>query len=390
MITETKTFDKTFSSKCKNVKEGIKKLKDALEHIENHKEEKMEELYRRFEIFEHNALHRVCKHLSSEEVNAQFSSWTKQEIPPEYSDWEKTKRSIEKAFNSRLQETLQLWLKNDMLLTKAEGFLHEELKKFFDLPEDQSNCLPDDKEGDSPEINSHYRMQGHSGSELLLTSGFYALLTPIAWVFNPIASLAIRVGVAAIPFTLAALGLSAEGFLRLEARSVKSEFQQNKEAFMSKHSKDFLVFVEEKQVPQKYVKMQLTPVRQLIFKAGTNLSTLIPVERKQLSEFESEERSLEKVQNALKRIDEEGRRLRGLHALQGMKEMCPGIQISREALEWNDRISSRIGSGTFGDVYEGKMWMTQKESKTVALKVCKKELNDENASEIMDEIEMLR
>ena len=180
-------------------------------------------------------------------------------------------------------------------------------------------------------------------------------------------------------------------FRSLEARWQKSEFEENRKAFMSKHSKDVLVFVREnRHMPEKIVKFQLKRVKQYLSTVRNNLSKLIPAERKELSKFENKERSLEKVQNDHKRICEEGCRLRGLHAVLGIKEMCPMIQISSEALEWNDDFSSRIGSGAFGDVFEGKMRITQEESKTVALKVYKKELDDKNASEIMDEIEMLR
>ena len=389
MIAETKTFSKTNSLNLRNVKEKIKKHNDALEYIENHKEEKMKAIHRNFDTFEEEAVKRLYIYLSSSEVIAQFSSWTEQQVPPANRDWEKTKRSIEEAFNSRVHKTLQLWLENDRLMARAESFLNVELKRFFDVP-DHLKSLPDDNEGDSPEINSPFRMKENSSYAGLVWGGTFAVMALGTFFLGPFASLAVRVGVTAIPATLSAFGLSLEGIERLEARWQKSEFEQNGEAFMSNHSEDVLVFVKENRAPEKFVKLQLKPVKEHLFKIWTNLSKLIPAERKQLSKFENEERSLEKVQNAYERICKEGCRLRGRHAVLGIKEMCAMIQISREALKWDDHISSRIGRGTFGDVFEGKMWITQKESKTVALKVCKKELKDENASEIMDEIEMLR
>ena len=69
--------------------------------------------------------------------------------------------------------------------------------------------------------------------------------------------------------------------------------------------------------------------------------------------------------------------------------MCPMIQISREALKWKEGFSSPIGRGTFGDIYEAEM-TKDGTSKTVALEVYRIELNDKNAREIVDEIEILR
>lgn len=387
MIAQTESFLETISSKLENVEDEIKKVNCALEYIENHREETMEGIYSRFRTFEDEASKRVREYFSSADVKARFARWTKEEVPQEGSDWEKTKRSIEEAFYSRLQEMLQHWLKDDMLLERAEEFLHEELKKYFDVPKDQLKC-PLGVPGDSSKMNIgvRYRMAENSSYEGLMMGGTFAFLTGIAWLFNPIASLAIRVGVAAVPATLSALGLSVEGMERLEARSVKGEFQNSKEAFMSKHSKLFLDFVKD--MPENFVKLQLKPVKQQLFKAGTNLSKLIPAKREQLAQFENEERSLEEVKNAHARISEEGCRLRGHHVV-GVTEMCPMIQISREALKWKEGFSSPIGRGTFGDIYEAEMTKDGK-SKTVALEVYRIELNDKNAREIVDEIEILR
>ena len=383
MIAQTESFLETISSKLENVEEEIKKVKCNLEYIENHREETMIGIHSRFLTFEDEASKRVREYFSSADVKARFARWTKDEVPQEGSDWEKTKRSIEEAFYSRLQEMLQHWLKDDMLLERAEEFLHEELKKYFDVPKDQLKSVP----GDSSEmIGVRYWMEENSSYEGLIMGGAFAFLTAITWLFNPVASLAIRVGVAAVPATLSALGLSAEGLDRLEARWEKGEFQKSKEAFMSKHSKLFLDVVKD--MPENFVKLQLKPVKQKLSKAGTNLSTLIPAKREQLAQFENEERSLEEVKNAHARISEEGCRLRGHHVV-GVTEMCPMIQISREALKWKEGISSPIGRGTFGDIYEGEMTKDGK-SKTVALEVYRIELNDKNAREIVDEIEILR
>ena len=388
MIAETKTFLKTYSSKLENVTEEIKNLNDALEYIKNHKDEIMKGLYKRFEDFEHEALNRMCEYLSSEDVKFRFTSWTEEEVPQEDNDWEETKQNIERAFQSRLQETLQYWLEDGMLLATAKDFVHEELKKYFSQPEDHLKCLPDfpdDNEGEKRNSPWYrYFKKAESGShEELIIGGIFAFFTVIAWLI-PIPSLAIRLVVAVQP----AFSLLLNVIERLTARWEKSKFQNGKEAFMSAHSKNFLAAAKNRNVLQNFVKLQLRPVKQYLVKVGAYFSTFIPVKKKQLLQIKNKERSLEEVKNAYWKIYKDGCRLRGHHAVSGVTEIFP-LRISCKALKWKGDISFSIGSGTFGGVYQEKMTI-EEESKTVALKVCKKELNAENASEIMDEIELLR
>ena len=383
MIAEAKTSLKTFSSKLENVTEEIKQINDALEYIKSHKDEIMKGLYKHFENFELEALNRACEYLSSDDVQFRFTSWTEEEVPQEDRDWEETKRNIERAFQSRLQETLQSWFEEGMFLPTAEDFVHEELKKYFSQPEDHLKCLPDvpdDNEGEkrnSPWYR-HFKKAKSGSRQGLIIGGIYAFFAVIAWLI-PIPSFAIRLVFAVYP----AFSLSLNVNKRLTARREKSKFQNGKEAFMSAHSKNFLTAVKNRNVLQNFVKLQLRPVKQYLVKVGAYFSTLIPVKKKQLLQVKNKERSLEEVKNVYWKIYKDGCRMRGLYAVLGVTEIFP-LRIS-----WKGDISFPIGSGTFGGVYQENM--TKEEgSKTVELKVCKKELNAENASEIMNDIELLR
>lgn len=383
MIAEAETVLKTFSSKLENVAEEIKQLNDALEYIKSHKDEIMKGLYKHFESLELEALNRACEYLSSEDVKSRFTSWTEEEVAQEGSDWEETKRNIESAFQSRLQETLQSWFKEGMLLSTAEDFVHEELKKYFSQPEDHLKCLPDvpdDNEGEkrnSPCYRHFKKAESGSHKELII-GGIFAFFAVIAWLI-PIPSLAIPLVLAVYP----AFKLLLNVIERLRALWEKRKFQNGKDAFMSAHSENFLAAVKNRNVLQNFVKLQLRPVKQYLGKVDAYFSTLIPVKKKQLLQVKNEERSLEEAKNVYGKIYKDGCRLRGLHAMLGVTEIFP-LRTS-----WKGDISFLIGSGTFGGVYQEKM-TNREESKTVELKVCKKELNAENASEIMDDIELMR
>ena len=71
----------------------------------------------------------------------------------------------------------------------------------------------------------------------------------------------------------------------------------------------------------------------------------------------------------------------------GFKEVFGNI--STNELEWKEDASHRLGNGSFACVYKGMM-NKRGASQPVALKVCHQKLNDDHASDIMTEVELLR
>ena len=89
-----------------------------------------------------------------------------------------------------------------------------------------------------------------------------------------------------------------------------------------------------------------------------------------------------------RRIRDEGSQCRDQLALFGIKNVCT-TKINHEELEWKEEKPSLLGSGSFSAVYQGTMRRCG-EVATVALKVFNEALNADNASEIMQEMKMLR
>ena len=84
----------------------------------------------------------------------------------------------------------------------------------------------------------------------------------------------------------------------------------------------------------------------------------------------------------------EASNIRGHLAVFALKEIR-AIDIGSEKLNWKEDSSSRLGSGAFAIVYQGKM-RRQGQEQIVALKVCSDVLDFKNASAIMAEVELLR
>lgn len=381
----SRTIAKTKSSlkiKCQDQKDFKKKVKDHIERLEyaqKHKDEIMAELRKQLEIYQSNAVTRAQDYLSSEEVIERFTSWTEENVPQEEVTWSLTEENIQRALSNRFKETLQHWLEDYMLLAGALEILQQVLQKYFPHGEDQLRDLSDAlEEGSIPSY--HEENHGFGGfAALTAYAAGYAFYTRQA------ASLIFSL---AIPTSLVAFSVSVEVFQYLRRLWNSKEFAEGKVAFMSKQSRNFLAQMAGQRKLSSCVKLLLEPVERYLNDIGSNFPTLIAAEMEELRLFENEKRSLDDVKDAYAKIYEEGCRQRGQHALLGLTEMS-SIHISGEALQWKADIYSRLGSGSFGDVYTGKM-KQDRETKNVALKVSKKKLNVQNASEVMDEIELLR
>jgi len=109
---------------------------------------------------------------------------------------------------------------------------------------------------------------------------------------------------------------------------------------------------------------------------------------RELCELSEETGSKEKTKDRYQPIFTEGLKIKDELALFGIKDVC-AVRVNRKTLDWKEETSSYLGSGAFGTVYQGTM-RRGGEVTTVALKVSKKPLEADNASEIMQEIRILR
>ena len=353
---------------------------DRLEYVVRHKDEIMRELRTRLELYQRDAVTRAYEYLSSEEVIMHFTTWTEENVPQEGFNWSDTEENIQRALSNRFKETLQHWLEDYMLLAGAQEILQEVLQKYFPHGEDHLTDLSQVlEEGSIPS----YRQESLGFGGVTVGGAVYA--AGVALFMRQAASFMFRL---AIPTSLIVLGLSMDVFYYLRRRWDSQEFAERKEAFMSKQAKNYLAQMADPQKLSRCVKLLLEPVERYLDVIESTFPNLIAAELEEYQQLENEKRSLDEVKDAYAKIYEEGCRQRGHHAVLGLTEMC-SIQISSEALDWKEDIHSRLGGGTFGDVYTGKM-RQDRETKNVALKVSKKKLSVVNASEFMNEIELLR
>ena len=379
-IAKAESSRKTTCQSQEEVKKRVQSHILKLRYVKEHKDEIMEELRTHLKTYQQDAVTRAHKYLSSEEVIENFTMWTEDNIPQKGDNWSQTQENIQRALSNRFKETLHHWLEDCMLLARAQESLQKILMHYFPRGEDHLRGLSGgSEEGSIPT----YRQPNLGFGGVTMGGAVYA--AGVAFFMRHAASSILRL---AIPTSLVVVGLSMDVFYFLRRRWDSQEFGKDTRAFMSRQSRNYLAQMAGRNKVSECVKLLLKPVEHYLDEIGSTFPTLIAAEMEELRQLENEKRSLEEVKDAYAKIHEEGCRQRGRHAVLGLTEMC-SIQISGEALDWKGDISSRLGSGTFGDVYTGKM-RQDGDTKNVALKVSKKKLNEKNASELMGEIENLR
>ena len=141
---------------------------------------------------------------------------------------------------------------------------------------------------------------------------------------------------------------------------------------------------------------KLHDVKDCLGQIKVRLPALIEADRELYSELykqllvnlTQQTHSQEENKDRYQRILDEGSQSRDQLTLFGIKDVCT-VKINHEELEWKEEMSSLLGRGPFSAVYQGTMRRCGKVV-TVALKVCNEALNADKASEIMQEMKILR
>ena len=165
---------------------------------------------------------------------------------------------------------------------------------------------------------------------------------------------------------------------------------------ISQASVKFLSSRRETRQLKKFVVDKLNDVEHCLGQIEVRLPEMIEEDRELYSELygqllcnlEQETHFQEEKKDRYRRIRDEGSQCRDQLALFGIKNVCT-TKINHEELEWKEEKPSLLGSGSFSAVYQGTMRRCG-EVATVALKVFNEALNADNASEIMQEMKILR
>ena len=371
MALHTKAFIRNSSEDRKDVIDRMMFITNRLQSIERQQGTVSKELQSYLENKTDHAVSTLSRYLKSPEVIEQFSLWTLDDVPNTEESWELTKSYIQKALMRRLQEKIEEWEEKNHIFSDARASLIRYFQERFSSVEGQLRML----EGSvlagvafgSP-ASDHFCV-----AERVIIK----VLSPI-WV--PV-SLVVLVVSAPV---LGAIAVKE----KLENWNKIRQYNKDKCAFMAKASQEYLNESAEEQHLKSFVMEQLKEAQVCLKQVLERIPQLIEEDKMLCQQLRDENRSKKEVEDFYQPLHERSVKIRDEMALFGIKEVRT-MDISCDDLEWQDY--APLGKGAFASVYRGKLKMRGKDKPVdVAVKVWNEELNEDTASGILSESEILR
>ena len=353
------------------INQKMKEINHRLQAIGKDHKKMVKDLHGSFNDKVNGVVQQLCEYLSSKEVTEEFTSQSWDEFPylDDLAGWKEAEEEITTVLSSQFQEIVKRWEEENQVFANARLFLMSMFENCYDGVQFELQNLQSDATGigisEKKTFRFHFSIARKAFMKIRsVTVGTLLFIADkIDEVFD------------------SELGYSVGDFC---------EFDE--ESFMKKASMNFLAKRRKNKELRRFVEDKLRVARQYLDQIEERLPALVEADRElyeQLSRKLLEETRFEKKTKArYQPIFVDGSQLRDQLALFGITDVCVA-KIDREELDWKEEMSSRLGSGAFAAVYKGTM-RRREEVTTVALKVCNGELNADNASEIMQEMKILR
>ena len=357
------------------INQKMKEINQRLEAIGKDQKKVIKDLHGSFNEKVDGVVQQLCGYLSSEEVIEEFTSRSSGKFShlDDEMSWKEMEEEMTTELSSLFQEIVERWEEENQVFANARRFLMQKFQDCYDGVEFKLQNLQSDATG----------VHGGAGISEKKTFRFQFSVARKALMHMKIV-------------TVGALFLMAclidEVFDSELSDSLEDFFEPGFENFWTITFTNFLATRRKNKELRKFVLGKLRDAKLYLDHIEKCLPAMIEADRelyKQLSRKQLEEtRSKKKTKARYQPVLHYGSQLRDQLALFGITDVCVG-KIDREELDWKEETSSRLGSGAFAAVYKGTMRRGE-EVTTVALKVCNGELNADNASEIMQEMKILR
>ena len=375
MALHTTAFVRNSSEDRKKVIDRMKFVTDRLQSIEREQGTVGKQLQLHLQKMTDKAVSALSTYLKSSEVMQQFSSWTLDEVPKTKESWEITQNYIQNALRRRLGGKIKEWEKKNHVFSNARASLIQNYQERFRYVEGQLRKLEGSvlaggvtRSASGPPVSDDF-----SVAEKVMIGVTSPLWFPIGLV----------VLVVGVP-VLGAIAFKG----KLENWNKTRQYNNDKCAFMSKASQEYLNEVVQEQHLRPFVMEQLKEARVCLKQVLDRIPQLIEEDKMLCQQLSNENRSKKEVEDFYTPLLEKSEQIRDEMALFGIKEVRT-MDISCDDLEWQD--DAPLGSGAFASVYRGKLRIRgENKPVVVAVKVWKDELDEVTASGFISETEILR
>ena len=373
-VYQAKAFVMNASRDREKVAQKMALIVMRLLKIEREQSQVLEDLHRYLKSRVDGALQKLSEYLSSDDVKARFTSWTLDEVPKAEDSWEVTRNKITKALSNRLREFIEQWEEDYKVFANARESLVQHFQRRYNFVEGQLRNLQGAITDDIPDVPESQPAE----IDLTMTEKVIIGVTSPIWV--PLGLVALVIGVPVV-------GIMAIKS-KLENRRKNKKYEDDKCAFMTEISTEYLEAAKDENVLKAFVKDQMKEAKVCLKQIEARIPDLIEADKMLCKQLRDETRSQKDVEQLYQPIMDEGSRLRGHLALFGITEVR-ATDIRSEDLDWKENTSFRLGCGAFGVVYQGAM-RRNGVVHSVALKVFNEVLDANNSSLIMTEVELLR
>ena len=376
IVVQAKTFLVNASRTKEDINQRKEEIINRLEAMVKGQEKVIKNLQQSFDEQVNNVSYRLSEFLSSADVTGRFALWSGNEFPDQYISalTPEVEEKIATLLSSRFEEFVVQWEEEHNLFANARLSLVEKFKNCFDEAEFQRRNLLCDATGDlHPGVSNSKKFRFSISRKASIKMRILTFE-----VFHLVADLV------DVRF-ITELCDSLRGVSKIDFKDV---ITQASVKFLSSRRKTTQL--------RKFVEGKLRDVKDCLGQIKVRLPALIEADRELYSELyeqllvnlTQQTHSQEENKHRYQRILDEGSQSRDQLALFGIKDVCT-VKINHEELEWKEEKSSLLGRGPFSAVYQGTMRRCGKVV-TVALKVCNEALNADKASEIMQEMKILR
>ena len=372
MALHTKAFIRNSSEDRMKVIDRMKFVTDRLQSIEREQGTVRKQLQLHLQKMTDKAVSALSTYLKSSEVMQQFSSWTLDEVPKTKESWEITQNYIQNALSRRIREKIKEWEEKNHVFSDARASLIQNFQERFRYVEGQLRTL----EGS---VLAGGVTRSASGRPV---SDDFSL----PWVTSP---LWFPVGLVILRVFVPLLGdIAFKCYEKLENWNKTRQYDNDKCAFMSEASQEYLNEVVEERYLKLFVMEQLREAEVCLEQVLDRIPQLIEEDKMLCQQLSNENRSKKEVEDFYTPLLEKSVQIRDEMALFGIKEVRT-MDISCDDLEWQD--DAPLGSGAFASVYRGKLRIRgENKPVDVAVKVWNDELDEVTAGGFISETEILR
>ena len=352
-----------------------------LDEIEKQQDKVMEDLHKYLKERVDDAVQQLSEYLSSEEVKARFTSWTMDEVPKTGGTWDETDYHINEVLSSRLRKIIEEWEEDKKVFANAREYLLQHFLERYNFVEGQMRNLQAAVTAREDNIVDKDRSDWLTTTDMLFLYSMPVVGIPIVGkvFFNlPVSAIVVLTSVPAV--------VGAK--IILDDWTSNKAYEDNKCAQMARRSAEWLTAATHRDKLKKLVQNHFKQAEFCLEQIESRIPELIQADKMLYEELNAENQTNKEIPYLYKPIKDQGTDLRGKLLLFGIKEVCAN-DISSEELEWKEDMPSRLGSGAFADVYQGKI-KRNGVAKTVALKVFKDPLDAKHACSLMEEVENLR